>query len=400
MKGLVPSLAVVCHVPRRRRVGDQGPRPGRHRRQATRAHVGPDRTPHRPRERVVPARVEDHDARPRLRHRVQHVVQGYRLPPHRRRRRQARIDRHEVVGAVHLHAVPRVERQGEVGAGAHLLERRQRVLHRVLVGVAAEHHVEAEPGQGVPHRGGVVDGVPKPARVLVGAVADDKGHPVGGRHRRRRAVAERRQRDDQRRPAPPLSAPGRLPAAGSDASFRRFLRSRRVCVSFAPPRARSTAVSSRVCFAERKDDGRAESAGNAGSHGPRPTLLHRRAVPVKVRGRAQPFWIPPILDETGHSIGNDSVVTRRIWRHRKDVTLAAASKRNDGHSRGLSGRAVTARLRTSAWTSAWRTRTNCRTRIVSSAVGGSVTRPASGQSSSICVVGSSPADSVEGVGRS
>ena len=142
----VPPLPVVRRRARRRRVRHQGLVPQQVFVQVPEAAVAhaprPRRPPHRPRQRVVPARVQDHQAQTRPRRRRQHVVQRHRLEPHVGVPLQSRVHRKQVVDAVHLHPVARVEHQGHVRALAVSRERPQRAGQRRQARVLRYRYLE------------------------------------------------------------------------------------------------------------------------------------------------------------------------------------------------------------------------------------------------------------------
>ncbi len=94
-----------------------------------------------------------------------------------------RIDGHQVVAPVHLHAVTGVIEE----AGGVLLQAAREphdgLLHALLVGVFQAEDFEAEIAQRLRHGAGVVHGIAQWRGGVVG-VADDESDPVHGeRHR-------------------------------------------------------------------------------------------------------------------------------------------------------------------------------------------------------------------------
>ena len=197
------SVAIERHGTGRRRVRHQQPLSARHRRQSARLHVRPRRTAHRPLERIVSARIQNHDPRPGVRHRAQHRIERNRLQRHRRRRRKPGVDRDQIVRAVHLHPVTRVEQQRHVRTGTGLRQFTERVVHRVFVRVPQYRHVEADAFQRSPDGLRVAHRIRQRTGLLVRAVAHDQRDTPGGlRHRR----YEPREHDGQQRPAEPREA--------------------------------------------------------------------------------------------------------------------------------------------------------------------------------------------------
>ena len=157
-----------------------------------RHRAGRCRALHRTRQRVVPARIQDHQPQRCARGRYQQVVDRDRLEAHVHVAFQARIHRDQVVDAVHLDAVARVEHQRHIRAGAPPRERAQRFGQLPPIGVELGGHLEPEPPQRGRHVGRVVVRVRQPPDVCVGAVAHHQRHAsIGERDRRHRDHDER-----------------------------------------------------------------------------------------------------------------------------------------------------------------------------------------------------------------
>jgi hypothetical protein len=111
-------------------------------------------------ERVVAAGVEHHDVEPVAgrRHLVDHFGGGHRGAPELVAAADLRADRHDVVLAVHLHAVAGIEEQADPALGLErLAERARRLAHGALVGIGAQDHLEAGRAQRRRHVARVVE---------------------------------------------------------------------------------------------------------------------------------------------------------------------------------------------------------------------------------------------------
>ena len=116
--------------------------------EAAPAHAPAGQGPlHRPRQRIVPARVQDHQPQGCAQRRRQHVLQRHRLEAHVDVALETRVHRHQVVDAVHLDAVARVEHQRHVRPQAPARERPQGLVQLHPAGVELGRHLEAEPTQ-------------------------------------------------------------------------------------------------------------------------------------------------------------------------------------------------------------------------------------------------------------
>ena len=178
------------------------------------AHRARRRRPlHRPGERVVPARVQQHESQRRPRRRHQQVVQRHRLVAHIDVALEPRVHRHDVVHSVHLDAVAGVEHERDVRPRAPPRERPQRLRERHPIGVELCRHVEPEPLQRGGHVGRIVLGIQEPADVGVGAVAHHQRHAARRqRDGRRRHQNDRQKQDDaELRQSHPPSPPDTVP---------------------------------------------------------------------------------------------------------------------------------------------------------------------------------------------
>ena len=153
---------------------------------------------HRARQRVVPARVEDHHPQRRTLHRRQHVVERHRLEAHVGVPLQPRVHRHQVVHPVHLQTVAGVEDQRH-GPHAAARETAQRRVHARPVGVAHRLHLEPQTPERRRHVGRVVARIRQRADLRIRAVAHHQRHPTGGGRRRRREQSERQQQNGRQR---------------------------------------------------------------------------------------------------------------------------------------------------------------------------------------------------------
>ena len=177
--------------------------------EAASAHAPARHRPlHRPRQRIVPAGIENHQPQRRSYRRRHQVLQRRRLVAHVDVALQARVDWHDVVHAVHLQAVSRVEDQRHVRPRAAPRERAQRLVQFRQPGVEGRRHLEAETAERRRDGGRVVRRVRQSADVGVRAVADDKGYPSVGQHDRgRREQNDRQQQDGAELRGPHLFRP-------------------------------------------------------------------------------------------------------------------------------------------------------------------------------------------------
>ena len=85
-----------------------------------------------------------------------------------------RVDRHEIVLAIHLQAVAGIEEQRDVGLLGGPAELDQRLDQRAAVEVGAADHLEAERLEALRHVVGVVARIGELRREFIGRVADDQ----------------------------------------------------------------------------------------------------------------------------------------------------------------------------------------------------------------------------------
>ena len=184
----VPATPVRRRRSRRRRIRHQRLVPQQvlvQVREAAAADAAERRRPlHRARQRVVPARVQDHQPQRRARRRDQQVVDRHRLEAHVDIALQTCVHRDEVVDAVHLDAVAGVEHQRHVCRGAPPRERAQRLGQLHAIGVELVRHLEPKSPQRRRDVAGIVVRVRQPADVRVGAVAHHQRHAAIGQHDR------------------------------------------------------------------------------------------------------------------------------------------------------------------------------------------------------------------------
>ena len=156
----VAAGAVRRHFARVRRIRDESLDRPAHRRQPP-GRGGVARQSHRAsqgcRQRIVAAGVQEHQIDPAA-HSGHHVAQFHGAAPDIQLPLQPRIHRHQVVRAIHLQAVTRVEEQRHVRIPRPLLEHAHLVEQALAVEIGRRDDVEAEPAQ----HGGHVPGVRSP----------------------------------------------------------------------------------------------------------------------------------------------------------------------------------------------------------------------------------------------
>ena len=142
-----------------------------------------DRPLHAFRERIVPARIEDHQ--PQLLRRLdrnQHTVERQRLVQNIRIGFKRRIDRDEIVGAIQLDAVPGIIDNRDIGVAAPVAEVAQRLAQ--LADGQVQFGLDRVEARRLEHRGNsrrVVRGIAELGHVPVGRIADHQRHALLGK---------------------------------------------------------------------------------------------------------------------------------------------------------------------------------------------------------------------------
>ncbi len=155
-----------------------------------------DRTNKLLRQRIVAARVENHDldAAGKLHGRLD-IVETHEFVAKADLVLQFRVHRHHVILALELHAVASVVEKQGVGSFAVPRELRHHLIHLALVDIDFQRHVEPDRLQRLGDVRGVVRRIGKGGSVLVGAVADDERNALVGVARRRESMAKQKTSD-------------------------------------------------------------------------------------------------------------------------------------------------------------------------------------------------------------
>ncbi len=201
----VAADPVLRHVVDLRRIDDYHPLRPLHRREPpSNRHVAGgegDRANEPLRQRIVAARVENHDLNAwRKLHRRLHIVEADHLVAKADLVLELRVDRHEVVPAPILHAVAGVVEKHGVSPSSFARELGDRLVHLPLFDVDFQRHLESDRLQRLGDVCGIIRRIGEGRSILIGAVANDQRHALVG-YARRRQTEKRKggQAKDQQR---------------------------------------------------------------------------------------------------------------------------------------------------------------------------------------------------------